>query len=253
MLMNKLNDFLYNTDHQDINHFIAKYIKRHLDDIDNMTIEELAQACFVSKAKISKFCKTLGYDSFIAFKDDCFKEKETKQVVLEIQKVGLEVEFQEHLHNSLKIIEANLTNLDPIKIDLLVKEIKKAQYIYLFGIAYSNLLCKYIQYECDFLNKEVIVLDEKLSKDYVMKENSLLIVMSVDGLGLQHDARLFRKLMRYPVKKWIISTDVIDSKLLVDFDESVIILAEGTDVKDRRLLVRYFIDIIMGRFQYLNM
>ena len=132
MLMNKLNEFLYNTDHQDINHFIAKYIKRHIDDIDNMTIEELAQACFVSKAKISKFCKTLGYDSFIAFKDDCLKEKETKQVVLEIQKVGLEVEFKEHLHNSLKMIEANLKNLDLHQINLLVREIKKAQYIFIW-------------------------------------------------------------------------------------------------------------------------
>ena len=99
----------------------------------------------------------------------------------------------------------------------------------------------------------MIVLDEKLSKEYIMKENSLLIVMSVDGLGLQHDARLFRKLMKYPVKKWIVSTDVIDSQLLYNFDESIIISARGTDVKDRRLLVRYFIDIIMGRFQFLNM
>lgn len=253
MLINILNNYLYNTDHNDINHLIAKFIKKNIDNIENMTIEELANACYVSKAKISKFCRSLGYDSFIAFKDDCSKEVENKLIVVETQKQGLDIGFHNHLHKSLRTIEDNLAKVDLYEINLLVKEIMEASYIFLFGMAYSNLLCRYIQYECDFLNKEVVVLDEKINKDYVMKEGALLIVLSVDGLGLEHDQRLFHKLIKYPVQKWIISTDVINQTLLYDFDHFITIPSVGTEVKDRQVLIRYLIDVIIGRFQYLNM
>ena len=146
-----------------------------------MTIDELADACYVSKGKISKFCKNLGYDSFIAFKDDCLKQLSSKKIAVEKQRIGLEIDFINHLHKSLGVIETNLGLLDTKEIDLLVKEISKNKYIFLYGNAYTNLLCHYIQYECDFLDKEVIVLDETLNKDYIMNDNSLLIVLSVEG------------------------------------------------------------------------
>lgn len=253
MIVNRLNDYLYNTEHDDINHIIAKFIKKNISEIGNMTIDELANACFVSKSKISKFCKSFGYDNFIDFKDDCINESKTKKVVVDIQKQGLELEFHEHLHKSLTVIKNNLDKIDCDEIDLLVCEVNKADYIFLYGVAYSNLLCKYIQYECDFLNKEVIVLDEKVSKDYVIKGNSLLIFISVDGHGLENDQRIFRKLIKYPVNKWIISTDTVSKQLLNKFNHAIIIPAKETDMKDRRLLIRYAIDIITGRFQYLNM
>lgn len=253
MLMNKLNDYLYNSDHDDINHMIAKFIKKNMNGIGHMTIDEFSSACFVSKAKVSKFCRTLGYDNFIAFKDDCAKESQTMNIVVYQQKNGLEIEFHKHLRQSLKVIENNLDKIDCHHIDLLVSEMNKADYIFLYGVAYSNLLCKYIQYECDFLNKEVIVLDEKISKDYVMKDRSLLIIVSVDGYGLEYDRRILRKLNKYSANKWIISTDMISKQLLSQFDGSLVIPAKDADTKERRLLMRYTIDIITGRFQYLNM
>ncbi len=252
MLMNKLNDYLYTTEHDDINHLIVKYIKKNINCMDTMTIDELASACYVSKGKISKFCKSLGYDSFIAFKDDCANEVRLKSIVIKKQNVGLEMEFENHLHQSLSVIENNLAKCNLENVDLLVKEMRESQYIFLLGIAYSNLMCKYIQYECDYFDKEVIVMDERLHKDYEMKKKSLLIVVSVDGLGIQHERHLLDRIKKFPVNKWIITTDVINKKILNEFDYSIVIPAQGADSKDRRLLVRYMIDIIMGRFQYMN-
>lgn len=252
MLMNKLNDYLYNTEQDDINHLIVKYIKKHINDIENMTIDELANGCFVSKGKISKFCKILGYDNFIAFKDDCAKEVKRKSVVIENQKEGLELEFKEHLHKSLCVLERNLMQCDPKDISLLVRKMIEADYIFLLGTAYSNLMCKYLQYECDNFNKDVIVMDEKLHKDYVMKKKSLMIIVSVEGLELEHERRLLNKLNKYPVEKWIITTDVVNDKMIKKFDHSIIIPSRGADTKERRLLLRYMIDIIMGRYQYLS-
>lgn len=251
VLKSRLNDFLYHTEHDDINHIIVKYIKKNIDRMDTMTIDELADACYVSKGKISKFCKSLGYESFIAFKDECANEAKEKSIVIEKQKEGLDVSFKDHLHQSIHLMEKNLSGLDLVSVDLLVKEMKKANHIFLLGISYSNLLCRYMQYECDYFDKEVIVVDEKIHKDYVFDKESFLIVVSVEGLGLEHERHLLDKIKHYPVNKWIISTDRIRKSILDTFDYSIIIPSKGTDAKDRRLLVRYVVDIIMGRYQYL--
>lgn len=153
MLMNKLNDYLYHGEQNDINYFIARYIKMHIDVIEKMTINELADECFVSKAKISSFCKALGYDNFISFKEDCAKETKKKMIVLETQKENLEIDFQDHLHRAFQIMENNLLKINQNQIDEIVKDIYKAKCVYLYGIAYANLLCHYVQYEFDFLGK----------------------------------------------------------------------------------------------------
>lgn len=250
MLMNKLNECLYYTSHDDIDHQIAKYLKRNLASISDMTIDELAKSCYVSKAKVSKFCKTLGYDNFIAFKDDCAREIKAKKLVIKTQRENLEIDYLDHLNQSFKAIETNLALIDKYKIEQLIKDIASAKQIFIYGIAYSKLLAQYLQYESDFLDKEVIVMDEKLIKNYVLKDDSLLIVISVEGRGLS-DQRLSRRLKKYSTNKWIISTDKIENQLLSGFNNCLIVGTNNTEMKDRRLLLRYLIDIIIGRYQYL--
>lgn len=249
--MNKLNNCLYNTDHNDINHLIAKYIKKNINNISQMTIDELAKACYVSKGKISKFCKILGYENFIAFKDDCAKEVKTKKLIIENQRKNLDIEFQKYIHHSMSVIERNLCEINQLDLKKLVKDIAEASYIFLYGINYSNLLCQYMQYESDILGKDVIVLDENLNKNYNMKEKSLLIVISIDGHVYEDNQRIIRKLKKYPAKQWILTTSAVNQKLLIDFNNYLVIPTNETEVRERQLIVRYVIDLIMGRYQYL--
>lgn len=251
MLITKLNDCLYNSNHDDINHMIAKYIKQNIDIMGDMTIDELASACYVSKAKISKFCKNLGYDNYIALKDDCIKQVKIKEMVIENKKQNISVDYKKHLHHSIKTIENNLSCIDLSKLDELVKDIDKAQYIYLYGIDYGNLLCKYIQYESDILSKDMIVMDERLTKEYILDPTSIIIVISVEGKDLEDNLRVMRKLSQYHNKKWIISTDNMNKNLLNYFDYTFLVPSIDTEPKDRLVIIRYVIDVIMGRYQYL--
>ena len=74
MITNKINTILNNSQQDDIDYTICNYIKMNLKEVAFMSIEELARQSYVSKAKISKFIKKLGYDNYIAFKDDCLLE-----------------------------------------------------------------------------------------------------------------------------------------------------------------------------------
>ena len=104
MITNKINTILNNSQQGDIDYTICNYIKMNLKEVAFMSIEELARKSYVSKAKISKFIKKLGYDNYIAFKDDCLLE-------LEIRKQVTNTNYfltKKHLHDSLSWIEKNL-------------------------------------------------------------------------------------------------------------------------------------------------
>ena len=100
MITNKINTILNNSQQGDIDYTICNYIKMNLKEVAFMSIEELARKSYVSKAKISKFIKKLGYDNYIAFKDDCLLE-------LEIRKQVTNTNYfltKKHLHDSLSWI-----------------------------------------------------------------------------------------------------------------------------------------------------
>ena len=50
---------------------IAFYISNNFTKVVEMNLEELADACYVSQATISRFCRFLGFDSFTHFKNAC--------------------------------------------------------------------------------------------------------------------------------------------------------------------------------------
>lgn len=81
MITNKINTILNNSQQGDIDYAICNYIKMNLKEVVFMSIEELAKQTYVSKAKISKFIKKIGYDNYIAFKDDCLLELEIRNQV----------------------------------------------------------------------------------------------------------------------------------------------------------------------------
>ena len=57
MITNKINTLLNNSQQNDLDYTICKYIKLNLKAVSSM--EELAKQTYVSKAKISKFIKKL--------------------------------------------------------------------------------------------------------------------------------------------------------------------------------------------------
>lgn len=245
MIIDKLNRYLNNSNLDDINHLIGKFIKKNINNIPNMTIDEIAKGCYVSKAKISSFCKGLGYDNFISFKDECKNELILRKQVVGRQSENLHKKSIEHIHDSLSALERNLVKIDFNKVEMLAERIKSSKYIFLYGVAYSYLLCQYIQYELDFLGMGVILMDENLDRNYIMKDNSIIIIVTVEGYAFTNNKRLMRKLKDYPCEKWIITTDCISANIIEKVDNSIVVPSEDVEVKDRRILIRYLIDIVI--------
>ena len=244
MITNKINTILNNSQQGDIDYTICNYIKINLKEVAFMSIEELARKSYVSKAKISKFIKKLAYDNYIAFKDDCLLE-------LEIRKQVTNTNYfltKKHLHDSLSWIEKNLMKIEQSQIDYFVRKIKKAKHVYLYGVAYSHLLCKYLQYEGDLFQKDMLVLDENEST-IELKEDDLLLVIGIEEDALsKQSSRYLRKLLRSQGRKLLISTQMIDQKMLNYFHETLHVPIDHLEMKERRIMFHCLIDMMMSRY-----
>ena len=245
MITNKINTLLNNSQQNDLDYTICKYIKLNLKAVSSMSIEELARKSYVSKAKISKFIKKLAYDNYIAFKDDCLLE-------LEIRKQVTNTNYfltKKHLHDSLSWIEKNLMKIEQSQIDYFVRKIKEAKHIYLYGVAYSHLLCQYVQYEGDLFQKNILVLDENEVAIDRLKEDDLLIVIGVEEDALsKQSSRYLRKLLRSQGRKLLISTQMIDQKMLNYFHETLLLPIDHLEMKERRIMFHCLIDMMMSRY-----
>ena len=244
MITNKINTILNNSQQGDIDYTICNYIKINLKEVAFMSIEELARKSYVSKAKISKFIKKLAYDNYIAFKDDCLLE-------LEIRKQVTNTNYfltKKHLHDSLSWIEKNLMKIEQSQIDYFVRKIKKAKHVYLYGVAYSHLLCKYLQYEGDLFQKDMLVLDVNEST-IELKEDDLLLVIGIEEDALsKQSSRYLRKLLRSQGRKLLISTQMIDQKMLNYFHETLLLPIDHLEMKERRIMFHCLIDMMMSRY-----
>lgn len=244
MITNKINTILNNSQQGDIDYTICNYIKMNLKEVAFMSIEELARKSYVSKAKISKFIKKLAYDNYIAFKDDCLLE-------LEIRKQVTNTNYfltKKYLHDSLSWIEKNLMKIEQSQIDYFVRKIKKAKHVYLYGVAYSHLLCKYLQYEGDLFQKDMLVLDENEST-IELKEDDLLLVIGIEEDALsKQSSRYLRKLLRSQGRKLLISTQMIDQKMLNYFHETLLLPIDHLEMKERRIMFHCLIDMMMSRY-----
>lgn len=65
----ELMDFVSTTPARDSNYSIACEMLRHYPKLKGMSLGEMAELCFVSKASISRFCRFMGFDSFKEFSE----------------------------------------------------------------------------------------------------------------------------------------------------------------------------------------
>lgn len=251
MILDQLNDILYNTDHQDLNHLIAKYLKKNFASLPDRNIEDLARSCFVSKAKISNYVKKLGFSSFIEFKDECKKEALQQTYLLETYQENIKLHYLDHLMLSLQNIESSLKQMDVDKLNDLIKRMTKCEKIYLFGLGYNHLLCQYLQGEFDLLYKEIIVLDERLSKTYRITNQDLLIMISVDGLELVSKKRHLQKLQQMSQNAILLTTSPYPQEFDSYFTNRLVLDGKYKELNDRKFIMRYLMDVIIRRYQYL--
>ena len=90
----------------------------------------------------------------------------------------------------------------------------------------------------------MLVLDENEST-IELKEDDLLLVIGIEEDALSKQS--LRKLLRSQGRKLLISTQMIDQKMLNYFHETLLLPIDHLEMKERRIMFHCLIDMMMSR------
>lgn len=68
-LLNSLLEIANRGSADHVDDVLAKYFLRHLNDLDRLTVYDIAEECFTTRQQVRRFCKRIGLDSIRELRD----------------------------------------------------------------------------------------------------------------------------------------------------------------------------------------
>lgn len=169
-----------------IDYIIALRMIEHYSEISKMTIQELANICNVSKSKISKFIKKIGYEDFITFKAEISFNSNLQSkmnfhhLLHNINQMGI----NQYLETVVDDIHNLQKTLDIEHIDRLAEDLYKYDHVAAFGTLHSSVAAVQLQFRLAYKNKFIItMMNETKQKEFIetATEDTLIVVFSDTG------------------------------------------------------------------------
>ena len=191
-IYNLLSDYLKRSNKDSTNEVICRYIMNHLLDIPDMSVNEIAEACYTSHPSIIRFTRELGFDGIADLKyniQDYIDEIRNKElrVSFPVESLAEEEVYVESLKNWLDsqrnhIVDA-LLKTDRQKIQTLCQKIHDHSKVVLVGSGLSQSILELFRIELARCGKIVGNIGPDLEAlEAYEKEKTLLIVLSINGL-----------------------------------------------------------------------
>ena len=221
--------FVYNSLNKDVYYDIAVYILDHLDEMESISIENIAHNCHTSTITIKKFYNLLGIESFKKFKTLL---NDTRVGRLEQIKFRYSQINEEEIFEQVKILSHN---------KLLRKEVFMSDIEKVVDFIYDA--------KRTYINGSIFPLALTLN-DY--NEDDLLFIITITGRYLMQNKQSFLKMYESSAKKVILTQNSIFQTFYV-FD-CMIPLYGSDDSETENLIVIEILNLIKYRYfmKYIN-
>lgn len=190
-LFYRLIIYINTADEKDTYYNVAWYMANHIDGIASMRINELADACYVSPATISRFCRALGYENFAHLKQECMsfhshakKFNNLIHIPIKIMKDDPKKATQLYVNELTTVLGRLPKVLNWDVIDQVLMEIHDTKNVTFFGTQFSNSAAIHFQTDLLMLEKfttAFMVGERQLEMAKRMKKGDLAIIVSVNG------------------------------------------------------------------------
>lgn len=141
MLLDKLNIILNSSDEFSPKYIISSFVKNNLYEIPSMSIDAIALSCHTSKSQISKYVKSLGYETMKDFKDACLDNissiERTNKTLFSLQN-SIEKQFSSFTNHIIDELHYTMNQIDEINLLKLVNDIKKSKRIFVYGHGHAR-------------------------------------------------------------------------------------------------------------------
>lgn len=190
-LFYRLIIYLDTASENDTNYNIAWFMANNFKRVAKMGISELAKACFVSPATISRFCRAIGYENFAHLKQECtlYRTNSDRYTSLanvpekDILKNPAQA-TKEYTQMVARTIEEMNQHLDWHEIDACLKLIHDSDNVSFFGTQFSHSAALHFQTDLMMMDKFVVAhmdVDRQIECAKGLDQNAVAIIISVNG------------------------------------------------------------------------
>ncbi len=167
------------------NYIIAEYIMKNARQLKHVSTSELAEACHVSKASISRFCRNIGLDDF-------FMLRALIQTHYPAKIIPVKYNFVKHNHDDIMdYLDESVIRIQQMRetinrddLDELTDDLHQYKSIYLLAVQQSSGVALSLQNDLGNLGKFVkLVSEPKKQKEVLEKCTSedLVIIFTATG------------------------------------------------------------------------
>lgn len=172
---------------------VVSNILRNLKQIDRMNIYDLADACYVSPASISRIVKKLGYKNYSYFQkdiSDCVHKYEHHNRIVPVDKIkeeNIADSFFSILENMLENIKQSLDKDAMTELAVAIHESRKIV-LYAFEVSFAE---NFLQSDLFMSGKECAVyrnVQDMLNCAQELTENDLVIMVApkqIEGISVK--------------------------------------------------------------------
>lgn len=214
-LFYRLIIFLDTANENDTNYNIAWYMANNFKKVAHMGISEMAKACYVSPATISRFCRTLGYENFAHLKLECeiFQKNMVRydnlaRVPMELLTKNPSSATESYVKDIVTQLEELRNYLDWNEIDASLKLIHDAKQVAFFGTQFSHSAALHFQTDLMMLDKFSIAYmdaEQQLECAKALDSNSVAIIISVNGNYLDTGSKALHYIKKSGAKTVLIT------------------------------------------------
>ena len=164
------------------NYKIAKYMIENMRDLEECSLTNLAQACYVSNSSISRFCRDIGLKDFNALKNQIAKfsvEAARLKRKFDYEKYESSSMVQSYVKNVISNLNYFLENDIEKQINTLVQEISSYQKIAAFGYMQSeSVACTIYSSICkQVVNLSFLVLISKIRQTILLMLMKIILLL----------------------------------------------------------------------------
>ena len=163
------------------NYKIAKYMIENMRDLEEYSLTDLAQACYVSNSSISRFCRDIGLKDFNALKNQIAKfsvESARLKRKFDYEKYESSSMFQSYVKNVISNLNYFLENDIEKQINTLVQEISSYQKIAAFGYMQSESVACNLQFDLQTSGKLIFsCFNIKDQADYITDADEIILLL----------------------------------------------------------------------------
>lgn len=188
ILYNRLINILIERKPDSMEFYIADMMVKNLKFLPDMSINEAADLCAVSKSKLSKFVRDIGFDDYLDFRLEAAREKE-KEMYNSGEKCNItdfirKNSVEQYEKVLLCDIHEVLFGMDIVQLKRLARDIHDFNNVAAFGISYSEAAAMNFQHKMHYYQRYVYTtLNDRKQDEYIQKacEDTLLIIFSNSG------------------------------------------------------------------------